>query len=905
MADLITQLCKITAEILQANPEEDLVQLVSLVKQNIGDKSYLDEAIQSDCRLIQLNEGNKAGFQTLVTGGIAKIGIHLNDVDPELLQAVLRKTLEEILTQLDLQYTQHYKQDSIARIEKLEGIYRGSIASCKDRFLTVIGDAQKAEELANDFSLGLPPAELNLHPKNLLVLTGDFGVGKTLIVQRIFQNAIQEALKNSDAPVPIYLDADTWRQDRPLQSVIEDAANELGDIKEQGAVVIIDELDKASMSLSTKIVGDAYVITEKYNKTKIFITSRPIQHVEDNYKDNLIHIPPLSSEQSHHLIERVLGQELDAMRLLYLEASVKEVIIYPLFALLLARYGKKADVNTSLLRAELLSKLVEDALKNTSSPQDSYQYLIKLATRYIEFGNKPVALTDIDLSRSERQNLLDSRLVVERSGNITFPLSIFAQWFAFRGLEEDPSQIEKYLDDTEQLENWRYVLIIAVGSSNKTTISKILTPIIKKHPSFAVEIIRSSLLNSLYSNRESLPSLLECGEYIRTSMSTWVSGIGHLAKLITPIREDGELCPVGVAISHDTFLESAWYVGGEEVDNVKTLPLNFFDDDLEMDKWRKHQGRRPIHQSAWGWLWTLNTLRSSLISELSTVSLPINQGILSSEASWRAGLAIFQNWQSRRLINPNLSKPEKFTVNFLAEAMSQIDEDLRQNIHRTLPEIHSISDKEQNFCLDCLRQEIKSMQAHNISDFSISYTDVDLAYKRMRWNSDSDKISDLKKRVEEVYKAALDEYQNLSQTWFDKLLSGMQIAGMLPTRLVGVFTPPVLPDNQFGDSPQFDWYLEPLPKNSQNKVEIEFSENIRNNAYETYCKQSNFIINQLRNLRPNSSAWLRCNPHGGYIDISLFSDAPVTVLVYSWLEEDLRSIGWIDDRIQYRSRLFR
>ncbi|PZO40650.1 MAG: hypothetical protein DCF19_12260 [Pseudanabaena frigida] len=242
----------------------------------------------------------------------------------------------------------------------------------------------------------------------------------------------------------------------------------------------------------------------------------------------------------------------------------------------------------------------------------------------------------------------------------------------------------------------------------------------------------------------------------------------------------------------------------------------------------------------------------------------------------------------------------------MAEALSQIDEEVRQNIHWILPEIHSISNKEQDFCLDCLRQEIKLMQSNNVSDFSLSYTDVDLVYKTWRWDNDPAKIENLKKRVEEIYKAALDEYQNLSKLWFENLLSGMQIAGLLPARLVGIFTPPLLPDNPYGDSPRFDWYLEPLPKDSQNIVEIKFSEDVRNDAYETYCKLSSSIANRLRDLRPNSSSWLRCNPHGESIDISLFrSDAPVTVLVYSWLKEDLRSIGWIDSYIQHRSKLFR
>jgi DNA replication protein DnaC len=98
MSDLITQLCKLTAEILQDNPHADLARLVAIVKQNIDANSQLGEAIQSDRQLIQINEGNAKGFQTLVTGGIANIGIHLNDVNSEMLQEILQRVLAFELT---------------------------------------------------------------------------------------------------------------------------------------------------------------------------------------------------------------------------------------------------------------------------------------------------------------------------------------------------------------------------------------------------------------------------------------------------------------------------------------------------------------------------------------------------------------------------------------------------------------------------------------------------------------------------------------------------------------------------------------------------------------------------------------------------------------------------------------
>ncbi|MFM7717059.1 MAG: transcriptional regulator, partial [Microcystis sp.] len=100
MTDLISELCQLTAEILQDNRQADLARLVALVKTNIDANSQLTEAIQDDRRLVQINKGDAKGFQTLVTGGIANIGIHLNDVNRETLQEVLREALEDLLKSL-------------------------------------------------------------------------------------------------------------------------------------------------------------------------------------------------------------------------------------------------------------------------------------------------------------------------------------------------------------------------------------------------------------------------------------------------------------------------------------------------------------------------------------------------------------------------------------------------------------------------------------------------------------------------------------------------------------------------------------------------------------------------------------------------------------------------------------
>ena len=126
MSDLITELCQLTAEILQEHPHADAARLVGLVKQGIVANSQLGQAIQGDRQLIQINEGNARGFQTLVTGGIANIGIHLNDVKRETLQEVLQEALGDLLKSLQKQIPSNVRQGSknfVGREDELAEIH--------------------------------------------------------------------------------------------------------------------------------------------------------------------------------------------------------------------------------------------------------------------------------------------------------------------------------------------------------------------------------------------------------------------------------------------------------------------------------------------------------------------------------------------------------------------------------------------------------------------------------------------------------------------------------------------------------------------------------------------------------------------------------------------------------------
>lgn len=778
------------------------------------------------------------------------------------------------------------------RVAKLKKLQRKARASCIERFRIAVASQETAIALAEDQSLGTPPDSLTLKPGSVHVLTGELGLGKTLIAQRLFQLTLAEAIDNSNTPIPIYIESGKLQKSDSLEKIVEIESSGLGDFEVQGVFIILDGLDEIDSRLASQLLSEAYVLAGTLPKTSVLITSRPIPCVNELGEDAKVPVPPLSERQAYELIERVSGQKVIAMTISGWTESVKDAIRRPLFALILASYSQQNTAQAPRSEGELLSWLVRDALRRAKVDFYDYMSLLKqLAVLATESSNGWVKAADIASIDNVWEPLLEVGLVITRSrGIISFPLPILTEWFAAQSLADDPSIIEDCVHSPERLERWRYPLVIAVASFSHNLASRLLEPVAKTYPTFAAEIILAS--SSRWGTHETpLPSVQQCGRQLQQAMQAWVNGFRQLSKNISPARQDGSLPCVGTRITTGTqnHLQAAWYKGSETLGDTVELPM-YWDSSHspEWNNWTYGKMARPSHEAAWAWRWTLDSLMNHLGWKLELPILEIDSEPFVHEATWRAALAIIEHYRTPSYAQQRWWGLEKIPLAELDESLTYIeDQKTQHNCWIVLREFGSNAKRQQTLYLKYLRQEITRLGRENQTYLFSPWIGPDLEQGKRLWELYSPKR--LQERIQLVYQGALDIYQQLVETWFLELKPGLQIAATLPARLVGHLS--LLPGDNGWDTdepPRFHWFLEALPKEQKNMVEI----NAQEGSFRDVQRERRDIAQKrISILRPESAVWIRYPPIGGGLSEEyFFGHSSATSLAYSWLRQDLKKV---------------
>ena len=730
----------------------------------------------------------------------------------------------------------------------------------------------EAIALVDDISIGLPPNELKLLPGKLIIITGEMGIGKSLIGERLFQITIQEAKENINAPFPIFFEAEQIK-DNLLKKVIQEDASDFYNPANEPSLVIIDNVDDIGITNAVKLLKEARILIKVWKNTTIVLISRPIMEFVNAPESITVNL--LSKQEAEALIKRLSGRQYFSYQ--GLSESVQDAILRPLFAVILSSYLRESAISIPQSKEQLLSNLVERSLRPLREHVlKASKFLEQLAAACINRGSTIVPSNEIT-SWTERQQLIDSRLIVENADSLRFPLPILTQWFAAQSLASDISLIEKIAKDRQRLELWQYPLVIAVATFSPSQVSKLLTPIVTNQPALAANIVSEALAFHGRSREISSLSSLELGQQVRDAMQAWVSGFKALSSPIPFLQENGKLPTLGVRLSQrvlgttspseapfsTAWVEVAWHSGNENLPDVVELPLSTEDSDYLFSLgWKTLQGFLPYSHISWAWKWTLEQVISSLLNER---SLPVDAGCLSLEAAWFSALYITNRHPKNY---PNYSYPIP---------LSQLETVLVKIGDSHFPPVFQ-------HCLTQLKIEMEAARRRKQTDLSLPTSFIVFRHN----NFISNEI--LRKYVEDVYLGAFEGYQQLVNTLHPKFLPKLPLASILPARLVGVIVPPSSSSN----SVTWSWYWEALPEGSSSEVKFQLRD------YPLSEKESN-VQSALQKIQSLYPQWRRhfsvksksISSSTSPISRNMLGSYPVTHLAYTWLWEDLQQVGWI------------
>ncbi|WP_145948220.1 lipase/acyltransferase domain-containing protein [Paenibacillus sp. Y412MC10] len=752
------------------------------------------------------------------------------------------------------------------RVEILDREEALSKARCIARWQAAGLSKEKAQEIAQKvqtkFEDWSPTAE-----RPISLLLGEFGIGKSLIADLMYQKLIEKAKLDSNCPIPIYLKASP--DIASLASYVREAIEKNGDSKSDRFFIIIDGLDEVGVSIVGQILDESRAIVETWKGSRITLMSRPLPIL--SRLEEARYIPRLTEEESIQIISLVSEVEVSIGFRHSWPQVVKDAITRPLFAILLGLFLKDADMMVPRSKGELLTHLVEKALSRSEINNDQTKSILnRLAVLSIDRGNVPIPKSEI-ATGNELHSLVASGLIIESDNKISYSLPILAQWFAAQAIGDNIKDITVLKNDLQTMEYWRYPLIIFISLFSHDIVYEKFNLIVESNPAFASGIVDEGLAEWGLSIDIVPPPALQSGERIHSTMKSWVNGIGILSKLIAPIDEDNNVLPIAVKVTED-WVTSSWYNGNKKIPNINELPEEIHPL-INTDKdWLGFKGARPGRQSAWAWRWSLDDLTSRLSKILQNRSLPVDQGPIFQEEIWDTALKLTK-------------RGSYYTGEIMLEELEEIME-------LSFKGYDKVQIRNKAYEVSKIRRNLQSLRTQGAISLQSPWPGPDLNFNSGGWVWSPYSNDRLLERTRVVYSKAIDAYLQIVNDYFPMFKNRMGIYNTLPANLIGQLEiPPASKD--YSSHPGLDWYFDPLPNGSKTSININLvlTEQVNH-------ERVSELYDKLRLLRPKAAEWI--SSHHISQSLNIFGNFPVREIVYNWLWDDLKRVSWVDGTLGHR-----
>ena len=523
----------------------------------------------------------------------------------------------------------------MGRVAKLESMGSASRARCISRWQAAGVPRDVAFQMLEETRVGSAPPELlptRRHPISLL--TGDFGIGKSLAAERALQAAIAASQEGQATAIPVFVQADELVG--PLEPAVRQHASELGDPRIEGVFLVVDGLEQAGVGDAIRILDETRALVETWPGSRALVTSRalpvptPIEEARP--------LPPLSNEAADDLITRVSGRAGTPALASGWPQPVQEAIARPLFAILLGGYLREQTPVLPRSLGDLIGQLVDRSLLAAGLHDRQAQPILRrLAVAITQRGGGRIQANEVG-DPDALKDLASAGLVVMHDGLVKFPLPILQQWFSAHALGEGIVSLSEIARSGPMLDRWRYALVIAAGVFDHNRATSFLAPLARTDPGFVSQIVGEGLAEWGFDDAVPAPSGTDAADRIRQAMDALVNGLGPLAKLIAPLQRSGDLLPVA-ARSSGPHLTVGWYRGRDVRPAVSELPHDFSIFSASPE-WTMCRQASPGRHSAWAWRWALESLTAELSKLLKSRRLCSIAVASRREEAWYAALAL-------------------------------------------------------------------------------------------------------------------------------------------------------------------------------------------------------------------------------------------------------------------------
>ncbi len=673
-------------------------------------------------------------------------------------------------------------------------------------------------------------------------LVGEFGSGKSHVLLIIAQRLMNKYLSGNSLVFPLYVQGKEIARIGSVKRWLEDKK-----LDKASYHLFIDGLDEIERSLAVQLIEEIKFLSIQHPQGKILVASRPLTILN---AEATFYIRPFTDEECFSLYNIVSDSNQGEEAFCWTSEALRKTLSKPFFCIVFAllksepKGWAKQDID---LVIALVARTIE---KNKQDVKSTFTDLANIASKAVDRDYGDVHISEINFS-GNIEKVLETGFITLSNDYISFPLPIIAQWMAAEAIRHRIVDIDGIISNNRRMNKWLYPLSILFSQISFEESLELFSKIVRKSPGIASRIIRDGIrLDSMAS----LPDVYECGENLRQTMQIWVDALGPLSNWIAPL-DHGKIRPLGLNIEQSSITYS-WL--RPEYDTQPVQALSF--DDL-CERGNSIRCHYIPAQATWPWFISFDYLAGNLKEAVQNHTIIPNEGQLQEEYLWSTLLHIAGKGS------------------FYEE---KLDLTQFEQYRQFIGHIWIINGKEvsADFLFDLLDKRI---EAGNTTIAAPYPTSDKPATSGLVWSGYS--AQRLLEKVQFVYGSAIDEYMRMVDSAFISLQNSLRTAILFPFKLVGKLK--FSKDSAtWANSPQLAWYIEALPKSERTCVDIQLVET-QLNPFNIF---NSLFQNNLR-LRPDAEIEDLAHIDWGHVDI--FKSTPVTNIVFSWLENELKSIGWI------------